>query len=224
MVLGTGRIFYFMLVNVGYPPNAYLRFFQKRRRGGFWLVKKYNVIYADPPWKYKQREVGRGNLSGANQNYEVMEIDGIKTLKVRELADDNAILFLWATVPLLPSAFDVIQAWGFKYKTLIVWEKTGILGMGNWVRVQEELLLIGVRGKVKPFSHQEKNIYKHPICDHSAKPHFFRELVMRLADKSLDKCNRLELFARSRKGFFPDYEYEGWDVFGNEVNNSIEIK
>lgn len=187
------------------------------------MSKLYNVIYADPPWKYKQREVGRGNKSGAAQNYTVIEQDGISSFAVKGVVDKNALLFLWATVPLLPSAFSVITDWGFDYKTLIVWEKTGLLGMGNWVRVQEEILLIGVKGKVKPFGHQEKNIYKHPICDHSAKPHFFRELVMKLASKSFDECTRLELFARSRKGFFSDYEYEGWDVFGNEVNNSIDL-
>jgi N6-adenosine-specific RNA methylase IME4 len=185
-------------------------------------TKKYNVIYADPPWSYDQKQVGRGNKSGAIGQYNTMGLEDIRALPIDEITEDNAVLFLWATVPLLPEAISVIPEWGFKYKTYIIWEKTGLLGMGNWIRIQNEMILIAVKGKVKPFGHQEKNIYQHPICDHSAKPHFFRQKVKQLALKSgLDK--RLELFARSREGFFPDYEYEGWDVYGNEVNNSIKI-
>lgn len=186
-------------------------------------MKKYNVIYADCPWSYDQKNVGRGNASGAIDKYLLMSNKDIKAMPIDSITDDNALLFMWATVPLLPEIIDIIPSWGFKYKTLIIWEKTGLLGMGNWVRVQEELILIGIKGKVKPFSHQEKNIYKHPICDHSAKPHFFRQLVMKLADKSFNESTKLELFARSRNGFFPDYEYEGWDVYGNQVNNSIKL-
>lgn len=184
-------------------------------------MKKYNIIYADPPWDYNQKNVGRGNKSGAIDKYKVMTLKDIHELPVKEIVEDDAVLFMWSTVPLMPEAMSVIPEWGFKYKTLIIWEKTGLLGMGNWVRVQVEFLLIGVRGKVKPFAHQEKNIYRHPICDHSAKPHFFRELVNKLAVKSFEDVSKLELFARSREGFFSDYEYEGWHVFGNEVNNSI---
>lgn len=185
--------------------------------------KKYNVIYADPPWSYNQKTVGRGNLSGAKDKYSLMSIEDIKSMPIKDLADDNSLLFMWATVPLLPEAIAVIPEWGFTYKTHIIWEKTGLLGMGNWLRIQNELILIGVKGKVKPFGHQERNIYKHPICEHSAKPHFFRELVSQLASKSFETTIKLEMFARSRSGFFPDYEYEGWDVFGNECNNSITI-
>lgn len=186
-------------------------------------MKRYNVIYADPPWSYNQKQVGRGNKSGAIDQYSLMGLDDIKAMPINAITQDDAVLFMWATVPLLKESFEVIPSWGFNYKTLIVWEKTGLLGMGNWVRVQEEILLIGVKGKVKPFGNQEKNIYKHPICEHSAKPHFFRELVARLSAKSFDECQRLELFARSRAGMFSDYEYSGWDVFGNQVNNSIQL-
>lgn len=186
------------------------------------MSKLYNIIYADPPWEYEQKSTGNGNVSGAADKYNTMKISDIQALPIKNIIDNDAVLFLWATVPLLSDAMTLFPAWGFKYKSLIVWEKTGVYGMGNWVRIQEELLLFGVRGKVKPFKHQEKNIYRHPVCDHSAKPHFFRELIMKLP--KFEKQNRLELFARSRKGMFQDYEYEGWDVFGNEVNNSIKIE
>lgn len=187
-------------------------------------MKKYNVIYADPPWSYNSKGSGRCMKHGAKNNYSLMSIDDIGGMPLNNIVDDNALLFMWATVPLLTEAMSVIPRWGFEYRTLIVWEKTGGMGMGFWLRVQVEILLIGVRGKVKPFSHQEKNIYKHAICGHSAKPHFFRELVSKLAAKSFgDNVNRLELFARSREGMFSDYEYEGWDVYGNQVNNSIKL-
>lgn len=132
---------------------------------------------------------------------------------------------MWATTPLFPDAIKLLSDWGFTYKTMIVWEKTGILGMGNWLRVQTEFVLIGVKGNVPPFKHQQKNIFKHKIGKHSQKPHFFRLLVESLANKSFTESPplKLELFARSRDGFFPDYEYEGWDVYGNQVNNSIKL-
>lgn len=181
-------------------------------------MKKYNVIYSDPPWQYKQKSAGRGNKSGAIDKYETGDVS---YLPINDITEDNALLFMWCTTPLMPDAISLISAWGFTYKTLIVWEKTGLLGMGNWVRVQTEFILIGVKGKVKPFGHQEKNIYKHKVGRHSQKPHFFRKLVETLSKKSFDNPKKLELFARTREGMFGDMEYEGWDVFGNEVNNSI---
>jgi N6-adenosine-specific RNA methylase IME4 len=117
-----------------------------------------------------------------------------------------------------------LRAWGFRYKTMIIWEKEGLLGMGNWVRVQTEYILVGIRGTVKPFGHQERNVYHHQICQHSAKPHFFRKKVIELASKSFPELVKLELFARTRDGMFGDYEYEGWDVYGNQVNNSITLQ
>ena len=185
--------------------------------------KKYNVIYADPPWSYDNKKTGGSMSSGALDKYNTMSLGDLKAMPIDNITSDNSICFIWATVPLLNEGIDLLQCWGFKYKTMITWEKTGIYGMGHWLRVQTEHILIGVKGHVKPFNHQEKNIYKHPICDHSAKPHFFRELVMKLSSKSFTECNKLELFARSREGMFPDYEYEGWDVFGNQVSNSISL-
>jgi N6-adenosine-specific RNA methylase IME4 len=180
--------------------------------------KKYNVIYADPPWKYENKRTGGSMISGADDKYLTTSATDLKDLAVQEITAENALCFMWATVPLMDEGIDLLKAWGFTYKRFITWEKTGILGMGHWLRVQTEHILIGVK---EPFKHQEKNIYKHPVCEHSAKPHFFRELVMKLADKSFDECTRLELFARTRSGMFGNYEYDGWDVFGNQVEGSI---
>jgi len=186
-------------------------------------MKKYNVIYADPPWDYNNKKTGGSMVSGAKSKYKTMSLEEICGMPIQDITDENSVLFLWTTVPLLDEGMQVLKAWGFKYKTMITWEKTGTYGMGHWLRVQTEHILIGVKGFVVPFRHNEKNIYQHPICEHSAKPHFFRELVMTLSDRSFTEKTRLELFARSRSGFFPDYEYEGWDVYGNQVNNSIKI-
>ena len=186
-------------------------------------VKKYNVIYADPPWSYSQKGVGRGNKSGAIDKYDLMGAIDIQALPIGDITEPDCVCFMWVTVPLMPEGFDTLKAWGFRYKTLITWEKTGLLGMGNWLRGQTEHILIGIKGTVKPFGHQEKNIYRHQICQHSAKPQFFRELVSTLAAKSFTDPVKLELFARTREGMFGDMEYEGWDVYGNQVNNSIQI-
>lgn len=187
------------------------------------FMKIYNIIYADPPWDYDSKRIGRKNGSAAYLKYNTVGLQELKDMPVNEMTDKDAVCFMWATVPLMPEAIELMKAWGFSYKTMVTWEKTGGLGMGHWFRIQTEHLLIGIKGKPKPFRHQEKNIYKHNICEHSAKPHFFRELVMKLGDKSFEKCTRLEMFARSRKGMFANYEYDGWDVFGNEVENSIRL-
>ncbi len=192
------------------------------------MRKKYNVIYADPPWSYENKTTGRTNGnqpegSGALAKYNLMSLDDIKSMPIGDMTDNDSLLFMWATIPLLDQGIELISEWGFKYKTMIIWEKTGLLGMGHWLRVQTEVILIGVKGQVKPFRHQEKNIFKHKICDHSAKPHFFRKLVSELSLKSFETTEKLELFARTREGMFGDYEYEGWDVFGNEVTNSITL-
>lgn len=135
----------------------------------------YNLIYADPPWSYTQKSVGRGNKSGATDNYNTLSLSDLSKMPVQSICQENAVIFMWATTPLLPDAFKLVEAWGFKYKTMITWEKSGLLGMGNWVRVQTEFILIGIRGTVKPFGHQEKSIYKHPVCETLSKATFFQK-------------------------------------------------
>jgi site-specific DNA-methyltransferase (adenine-specific) len=113
---------------------------------------------------------------------------------------------------MLPEAFQVMQAWGFKYKTMLTWNKTGRHGLGYWWRGQTEHLLFGVKGKVKAFRMQEKNFIEHKVGRHSEKPAVFRELIERATVHMPDK---LEMFAR--------IESLGWDVFGNEVSNTIQL-
>lgn len=187
------------------------------------MVKKYNVIYADPPWSYDNKKTGRSGISGAIEKYSLMTNEDIANMPITNITEKNAVCFMWATVPLMPEAFATLKAWGFEYKTMITWRKIMSLGMGFWFRGQTEHILLGVKGKVKPFRMQVANFYQTKVGKHSQKPHYFRELISKAVLKSFDEPKKLELFARSREGFFPDYEYEGWDVYGNEVNNSIEI-
>lgn len=180
-------------------------------------LKKYQVIYADPPWSYTNKTTGRTNGnqpegSGAHTKYPTMLLQEIISLPVKQITEKDAVIYLWATVPLMPEAFAVLKAWGFEYKTMLTWRKIMSLGMGYWYRGQCEHLLFGVRGKVKAFRVQKANFIQTKAGKHSEKPQEFRDLI-NLSTSHLP--NKIELFARNT--------HEGWDVFGNEVDNSINI-
>lgn len=183
-------------------------------------VNKYNVIYADPPWQYRDKS-GRDFKHGAAEKYATMPLDEIKAMPVADLSAKNSMLFIWVTVPLIEYGFETMAAWGFKYKTMLTWRKVMSLGMGYWFRGQCEHLLLGIRGRVKACRLQKPNFYQCRAGKHSEKPHHFRQLIVEAAASSFPNPKMLELFARSRDGLFPDYEYHGWDLYGNQVNNSI---
>jgi N6-adenosine-specific RNA methylase IME4 len=105
---------------------------------------RFQTIYADPPWSYRNL----ASRAAARLHYSTMSLAEICSLPVSELVSENAHLHLWATTPLLEDALRVIDAWGFKYKSCFVWAKDK-LGMGNYWRVSHELLLLGVRGKLR---------------------------------------------------------------------------
>jgi N6-adenosine-specific RNA methylase IME4 len=133
-----------------------------------------------------------------------MTTEAIKALRVP--AADDCVLFLWATVPMLPEAIDVMKAWGFTYKSAIAWVKDKA-GTGYWVRGQCELLLIGTRGNVPvPVpGEQPPAIIEAPRGRHSEKPAIFAEHIERL----FPNTPKLEMFARKAR--------PGWDVWGNEA-------
>lgn len=195
-------------------------------------MNKYNVIYADPPWSYESRS-GRDMKHGAGEKYATMTNEDIAAMPIQEITDKNAVCFMWITVPLLPEGLSTLSAWGFQYKTMITWRKIMSLGMGYWFRGQCEHLVLGVRGKVKPFRQQTANYWETPYDmgdvhqskagRHSQKPSYFRDLISKSVAVSFEEPKKLELFARSREGWFSDMEYDGWDVYGNQVNNSISI-
>ena len=182
--------------------------------GGFKKLivnKKYQVIYADPPWSYKNKKTGGSMISGAEAKYPTMTVEEICALDIP--AEKDAVLFLWATVPLLPEAFKVMEAWGFKYKTMLTWRKIMSLGMGYWYRGQCEHLLFGVRGKVKAFRVQKANFIQSKAGKHSEKPD---EVRKRIVEMFGDELPKVELFARQN--------HIGWDAWGNEVAESINLE
>lgn len=120
-------------------------------------MKKYQIIYADPPWKYNDK-IGTNSaaMGGYDRYYKGMAERDICDLPISRIADDNCILFLWATMPMLPSAFEVIHSWGFTHKTTaFTWiklnpkSKTVFKGVGRWVMGNAELVLLATKGKPK---------------------------------------------------------------------------
>jgi N6-adenosine-specific RNA methylase IME4 len=170
----------------------------------------YDVMYADPPWRFDDRVPSRS----VERNYPSVPTDEIKAFRdsegrsVRDLTHGETVLFLWAVNSMLPEALEVISAWGFGYKSMMVWIKPGI-GLGWYVRGQHECLLIGTKGKSHPPdpANRPSSVIQAPAgthSDHSAKP----EVVYELIDSMYPGKSKIELFGRRR--------YQGWSVWGNE--------
>ena len=178
-------------------------------------VKKYAIIYADPPWKYQG-----GKVRGAGVNhYPVIPLDELCDLPVSKFAAENCTLFLWVTVPKLEECFEVIKAWGFVYKTVaFVWikqtRKSGgwFMGCGHWTRANAEICLLATKGRPQRLSKSVRQLIVSPVEQHSKKPDVVRDRIVEL----VGDLPRLELFARQKAA--------GWDVWGNEVLNDIWIE
>ena len=169
--------------------------------------RKYNIIYADPPWKYWD-----GGDKNQSLHYTTMTIDDICALPVKNIADDDCVLFLWVTYPILQDAFRVIESWGFKYSTAaFVWVKknkhqdTPFFGNGAWTRANSELCLLATKGNVMRLDAGVSQVVESPIEEHSKKPDCVRDLITRL----VGELPRVELFCRNPA--------DGWDVWGNEA-------
>lgn len=164
---------------------------------------KYRVLYADPSWSY-------GNTmpdSGTEQrdHYPVMAMEDICALPVKAMAEDDAVLFLWVTSPMLEEAFQVVHAWGFSYKASMVWHKLAH-NMGHYVSVRHEFLLICTRGACRPDSNKLlPSVVEIKRGEHSVKPEEFRTMI----DEMYPVGKRIELFARTA--------HEGWDNWGLEA-------
>ena len=172
--------------------------------------KKYNIIYADPPWSYKDKALA-GNR-GACCKYPTMSIEDICNLPVANISDKDCILFMWVTMPKLNECLDVIKSWGFEYKTsAFTWVKKNrksdslFMGMGRWTRANAEICLLATKGKPKRVSASVHSVIVSNIQEHSKKPN---EARTRIVDLCGDQP-RIELFARQYA--------DGWDCWGNEV-------
>ena len=166
------------------------------------LSDKYRIIYADPPWKYNDRLVD--GYGPAEYHYPTMSLYDICNLPVRELAEEDAVLFLWVTSPLLEEGFKVINSWGFEYKTSFVWDKIKH-NMGHYNSVRHEFLLVCTRGSCTPDNLKlYDSVQTIERTDHSEKPEEFRNII----DTIYAHGKRIELFARK--------ETAGWETWGNE--------
>ena len=168
--------------------------------------KKFRVIYADPCWSYNDKQE-TPMLGGASKHYETMTINQLAELPVNTITEKDAVLFLWVTSPLLEECFEVIKAWGFKYKTSFVWDKVKH-NMGHYNSVRHELLLVATKGSCTP---DKKKLYDSVQSierndRHSEKPKEFMDII----DDIYEYGDRLEMFAR-------DAKKENWYVWGDEV-------
>lgn len=165
--------------------------------------KLYGVIYVDPPWKYETFSEN-GMDRSADNHYPTMSVFDMLALDVP--AADDCVMFMWATVPMLPEAIDLLLAWGFEYKSHICWVKDK-QGTGYWTRNKHELLLIGTKGRVPApaMGTQPPSVIDLPLGKHSEKPAFFADMISTLYPTT----PKLEMFARVGR--------VGWDVVGNEA-------
>lgn len=168
---------------------------------------KHRVIYADPPWKYgDEREGLEKEGTAAAAQYPTMPTTDICALDIKSITAPDAVLFMWATFPLLEDALEVIKAWGFKYKTAIVWDKQRS-NVGNYHDARAELLMIATRGSCPiEIDTRPKQVQSIARGKHSAKPEEFRALI----DQMYPTGPRIELF---RRGDMP----KGWKAWGNEA-------
>lgn len=181
-------------------------------------MKKYKIIYADPPWSFKTYSEKGKEKKSAERHYLTMNKEAIQNLPVQQIADEDCVLLLWVTFPCLEEGLELIKRWGFTYKTCgFSWVKRNkkadswFWGLGYWTRSNNELCLLATRGNPKRVSKSVHQIIDARIEHHSKKPDVVRQRIVEL----MGDLPRVELFARQQT--------EGWDVFGNQVENSINL-
>ena len=174
----------------------------------FKTENKYNIIYADPPWNYKDK----GCNGNCEKHYKTMKLNDICNLPIKNISDKDCILFLWVTYPMLQEGLKLIEAWGFKYKTIgfqwIKQNKSGnglFFGLGRWTKGNTECCLIATKGKISRINNSISQLILSPLREHSKKPDETRDKIVSL----VGDLPRIELFAREN--------VEGWDCWGNEV-------
>jgi N6-adenosine-specific RNA methylase IME4 len=188
---------------------------------------KYSLIYADPPWKWLARSP-KGEGRSASRHYQTMSLDDIKKLPIGSISESRSVLCMWAIDTMIPEALELMDAWGFQYKTVVFyWIKENkkspgfFMGNGYYTRANPETCLLGTRkknrdlgirgGGIPRVDKGVRRLIVSKIGRHSEKP---EEAALRL-ERLFGDVSRVELFARRRR--------PGWDVFGNQVEGSIQI-
>ncbi len=176
-------------------------------------IGPYDLIMADPPWYFATRSKKGITAKGAGGQYATMNLDQIKALPISQMAAPDCLLWLWATNPMLPQALEVLEAWGFTFKTAGHWAKRTrhgkqAFGTGYILRCAGEPFLIGTRGQPKT-ARNIRSVIEGPIREHSRKP----DEAFTAAENLIPAARRVELFSRQRR--------EGWTVWGNEANKFL---
>jgi N6-adenosine-specific RNA methylase IME4 len=169
-------------------------------------IKKYDIIYADPPWQFRDR-TPQEVLSSKSQ-YAVMSIENLQNLNIPKISKDNCILYLWVPTSMIKEGLNLVEKWGFVYKTKLYWIKIGRLGTGYYYRNQVEECLVAIKGKIKPFHLTIRNYIEEKSKGHSIKPDGVLNIINTTAEK-LGLNDKIELFARNDR--------QNWDSVGLEI-------
>lgn len=171
----------------------------------------YSVVLADPPWAFAANSAEKP-CKGARRHYQTMKTKDIAAIPVSALAAKDSLCLMWATAPMIEDALRVLRAWGFRYKSQLVWDK-GRIGTGYWARNQHEIVLIGRRGR---FPCGQPALFPTSIIpgkrtEHSRKPTWLHEVI----EARHPEATKLELFARAPRA--------GWTVLGNQTDKYDEV-
>lgn len=166
--------------------------------------KKYRTLIIDPPWAKDQK--GR---YGAVRHYDLMPLERIKAMPIKDLTEENAHVWLWVTNGTMRDGYDVLDAWGFQPRSIFTWIKLR-MGLGVYLRNCTEHVILATRGKTPVLCHNQINFGVFPVQDHSHKPEEFHKIVERVSPGPY-----AELFARRKM--------PGWDVWGNEVESDFSV-
>ena len=182
--------------------------------------KKYKTIYADPPWRFQNRTGKVAPEHKRLNRYETMTIEDIKKMPIEEISDEKAHLYLWVPNAMIPDGLAVMDAWGFEYKSIIIWEKVRKdggpdgRGVGFYFRNVTEPLLFGIKKKSMPNrtlapARSQVNLIRTRKREHSRKPDEIIPII-----ENCSSGPRIELFARGDR--------EGWDMWGNQATADYE--
>jgi len=192
-------------------------------------MKKYKIIYADPPWQYGSKELYGDKVKNKTKRenrfrkieriYDTMTIKDIKELPIKEITEDNCALFMWCTDSHLKEGIEVMESWGFKYKTIaFVWIKKTNKGntyknVAPWTLKSTEICLFGTKGTMTKYKKDNSilQLVEAERTKHSKKPIEVSDRI----EKMFGDIPKIELFARNKKN--------GWDIWGNEVESDINL-
>lgn len=184
-------------------------------------MSKYQLIYADPPWKYNSRANHKTRFrGGACGHYDLMTTKEICCLPINDLAEDDSLLLMWATFPMLNDAMQVIESWGFQYKTAaFTWVKqnpkslTPFFGVGYYFKSNAEVCLLATKGKTfKPVRNDLSSLILAPRREHSRKPDEAYDRI----EAAYPHLTKVELFARNKR--------LGWHSWGNEIDSDLILE